>query len=76
LHSPDEIERRLRRINRNLSTTSPTRAAEIIIDGIKRRRARIIVGPDARLLSWIQRIFPRRYFAIANKISGGKLSET
>jgi NAD(P)-dependent dehydrogenase (short-subunit alcohol dehydrogenase family) len=33
-HSPDEIERRLRRINRNLSTTSPKRAAEIIINGI------------------------------------------
>ena len=75
-HSPDEIERRLRRINRNLSTTSPDRAAEIIIRGINARAPRIIVGPDARLLSWIQRIFPKRYFAIANAISRGKLSET
>ena len=75
-HSPDEIERRLKRINRNLSTTSPTRAAEIIINGIKARRVRIIVGPDARILSWIQRVFPKRYFAIANAISRGKLSET
>lgn len=75
-HSPDEIERRLRRINRNLATTSPDRAAEIIINGIKRRRERIIVGPDARMLSWIQRIFPKRYFAIANAISRGKLKET
>ncbi|MGB7203586.1 MAG: SDR family NAD(P)-dependent oxidoreductase [Pyrinomonadaceae bacterium] len=75
-HSPDEIERRLKRINRNLSTTSPTRAAEIIIRGINARAPRIIVGSDARLLSWIQRIFPKRYFAIANAISRGKLSET
>lgn len=76
VHSPDEIERRLKRINRNLSTTSPERAAEIIINGIKGRRVRIIVGPDAKILSWIQRIFPKRYFAIANAISRGKLSET
>ncbi|MFN0141301.1 MAG: SDR family NAD(P)-dependent oxidoreductase [Pyrinomonadaceae bacterium] len=76
VHSPDEIERRLKRINRNLSTTSPARAAEIIIRGINARAPRIIVGSDARLLSWIQRIFPKRYFAIANAISRGKLSET
>lgn len=76
VHSADEIERRLKRINRNLSTTSPTRAAEIIISGIMARAPRIIVGPDARLLSWIQRAFPKRYFAIANAISRGKLSET
>lgn len=76
VHSPDEIERRLKRMNRNLSTTTPNRAAEIIVRGIKNRNPRIIVGPDARILSLIQRLFPNRYFAIADKITGGKLSET
>lgn len=76
VHTPDEIERRLKRINRNLSTTTPDRAAEIIINGIKKRSPRILVGPDAQLLSWIQRLFPKRYLAIANAISGGKLKET
>ncbi|HMS08124.1 MAG TPA: SDR family NAD(P)-dependent oxidoreductase [Pyrinomonadaceae bacterium] len=75
-HTAEEIERRLKRINRNLSTTTPDRAAEIIIKGIKNRSPRIIVGPDAQLLSWIQRLFPKRYLAIANAISGGKLKET
>lgn len=75
-HTADEIERRLKRINRNLSTTTPDRAAEIIIKGIRKRSPRIIVGPDAQLLSWIQRLFPKRYLAIANAISGGKLKET
>lgn len=75
-HTADEIERRLKRINRNLSTTTPDRAAEIIVNGIKKRSPRIIVGPDAQLLSWIQRLFPKRYLAIANAISGGKLKET
>ena len=75
-HTAEEIERRLKRINRNLSTTTPDRAAEIIVNGIKKRSPRIIVGPDAQLLSWIQRLFPNRYLAIANAISGGKLKET
>ncbi len=75
-HTADEIERRLKRMNRNLSTTKPDRAAEIIIKGIKKRSPRIIVGPDAQLLSWIQRLFPKRYLAIANAISRGKLKET
>lgn len=76
VHTPDEIERRLKRINRNLSTTTPDRAAETIIHGIKKRSPRILVGPDAQLLSWIQRLFPKRYLAIANAISGAKLKET
>lgn len=75
-HTAEEIERRLKRINRNLSTTTPDRAAEIIIKGIKKRSSRIIVGPDAQILSRIQRLFPKRYLAIANAISGGKLKET
>ncbi len=72
----EEIDRRLKKMNRNLSTTKPDRAAEIIVSGIKARSPRIIVGPDARIISWIQRAFPRRYFAIADRLSGGKLSET
>jgi NAD(P)-dependent dehydrogenase (short-subunit alcohol dehydrogenase family) len=75
-HTAEEIERRLKKMNRNLSTTTPDRAAEIIIKGIKKRSPRIIVGPDAQLLSWIQRLFPKRYLAIANAISGGKLNDT
>lgn len=75
-HSEDEIARRLKKMNRNLSTTKPDRAAEIIVSGIKAKSPRIIVGPDARIISWIQRAFPRRYFAIADWLSGGKLSET
>lgn len=68
-----EIEERREKINRNLSRTSPERAAEIIVRGIKRRNPRIIVGADARLLGFIARTFPRRHFSIINFISGGRL---
>jgi len=47
---------------------SPERAAEIILDGVRRGRRRIVVGTDARLISAIQRLFPAAYqrlFAIA-----------
>ncbi len=61
--------------NKLLSRTSPDRAAEIIINGIKARQPRIIVGPDAALLSRIARLFPQRYLAVANKLSGGSLKQ-
>ena len=41
--------------------TSPERAAAIIIRGIKRRRRRVLIGPDARLLDWIVRLLPGSY---------------
>ncbi len=47
--------------------TSPERAAEIILDGAARGRRRVLVGPDAKRLSFIQRLFPQSY---ARLISG------
>ena len=71
-----EIAQKKKRINRNLSRTSPEQAAETIVRGIKARRPRIIVGTDAQIVSRIARIFPRRYLALINLISGGGLKET
>jgi NAD(P)-dependent dehydrogenase (short-subunit alcohol dehydrogenase family) len=47
-------------------------AAETIVRGIKAKRARIIVGGDARVLSLIQRLFPRNYIRVAERLSGMK----
>ncbi|MEZ5428378.1 MAG: SDR family NAD(P)-dependent oxidoreductase [Pyrinomonadaceae bacterium] len=68
-----QIEARRERINRDLSRTTPEQAAEIIVNGIKARNPRILIGGDARLLSLIARIFPRRYFAIINFMTGGRM---
>lgn len=38
--------------------TSPGKAARIIISGMKRNKARIIVGPDARICDYMTRLFP------------------
>jgi len=39
----------------------PEQAAEIIINGLSKRKARILVGNDAKLLSFVQRCMPTLY---------------
>ena len=39
----------------------PSRAAKIILDGVKKKRTRIFVGLDAKLLDLSQRLFPKNY---------------
>lgn len=68
-----EIKEKREKENRNLSRTTPDQAAEIIVRGIKDKKTRILIGADARLLSFITRIFPRRYFSVIDLISGGRL---
>lgn len=69
----EEIEERRAKENEKLNRTTPDQAAEIIVRGIKARNPRILIGTDARLLSSINRIFPRRYFSIMDFMSGGRL---
>lgn len=73
--SEKELAERREKMNKNLSRTTPEQAAEIIVKGIKKRSPRILIGVDARLLSVINRIFPRRYFSLINFISGGRLKD-
>lgn len=73
--SEKELAERREKMNKNLSRTTPEQAAEIIVNGIKKRKPRILIGIDARLLSVINRIFPRRYFSLINFLSGGRLKD-
>jgi len=45
----------------HLSLTTSEKAAAVIVKGIKTRRARILIGPDAYLLDILQRLFPALY---------------
>ena len=54
--------------------TNPDEAAATIIRGVKKRKTRILIGSDAYQISWIQRLFPLRYFNILDRLSGGQLS--
>ncbi len=41
--------------------TSPDRAAEVILDGVKKDKRRILIGGDARVISGVQRLLPTLY---------------
>lgn len=58
-----------------VARTTPEQAAEIIVEGIKAKNPRILIGSDAAQMSLILRLFPKRYFKIMDRISGGMLSK-
>lgn len=58
-----------------LARTTPEQASDVIIKGIKAKNPRILIGSDARQISLVQRIFPKRYFKIMDAIMGGMLSK-
>ena len=47
--------------NDNMLRTSPDKAAEVILRGVERNRRRVIIGMDARLMDWLQRLLPAAY---------------
>jgi NADP-dependent 3-hydroxy acid dehydrogenase YdfG len=47
-----------------IARTTPERAAEVIHEGVKRGRSRILVGPDAYLFEALSRLAPTRYFDV------------
>jgi len=51
-----------------LARTSPEQAAQVIIEGIKSGRPRILIGGDARLLDGIQRLLPASYPKLLAKL--------
>src|SRR6195256_5271632 len=46
----------VRTFDTKLASTSPQKAARIILDGVRKNRARVLVGPDAKILDLIVRV--------------------
>lgn len=44
-----------------LARTTPDRAAEVIVTGIKKNKGRILIGMDAKILDIVQRLMPASY---------------
>ena len=63
---PDEVERN-RKIAQRLLRLQPEKAAAIIVDGIERRRERVLVGSDAKAASWLERLVPVSYWKLMKK---------
>lgn len=51
-----------------LARTTPEQAARIIVNGIKARHPRILIGKDAHVLDFLQRLLPTHYSWVLNKL--------
>jgi NADP-dependent 3-hydroxy acid dehydrogenase YdfG len=56
--------------DKKLATTSPQKAARIILDGVRKNRARVLVGPDAKALDIIVRVTGSGYQRLMSSIMG------
>jgi short-subunit dehydrogenase len=61
--SPEEVERRRERA-RKLLRLPPEVAGETIVRGVERRKARVLVGYDARAVSLLARVLPVSYWKV------------
>jgi short-subunit dehydrogenase len=62
----DEAAKRIKRINA-LLTMPPETAGEIIVRGVERRKARVLVGSDAKFAALIERLMPVNYWNILGR---------
>jgi NAD(P)-dependent dehydrogenase (short-subunit alcohol dehydrogenase family) len=62
-----EIAERQERIAR-LLRMPPAKAGDIIVRGVERRQARILVGSDAKLGALVERLLPVSYWAVLSRL--------
>jgi NAD(P)-dependent dehydrogenase (short-subunit alcohol dehydrogenase family) len=62
----EEIARR-RALAKKALTMPPAAAGEIIVKGIERRSARVLVGNDAKFLAFLERLAPISYWKIFSR---------
>ncbi|MGV0745501.1 SDR family NAD(P)-dependent oxidoreductase [Mycolicibacterium sp. XJ870] len=56
--------------DKKLANTTPQRAAVIILDGVRKNKARVLVGPDAKVLDLIVRITGSGYQRLFQSVVG------
>lgn len=68
--TPTEWKQQGTKLFDKLARTSPEEAANVIVEGIKSRNVRILIGSDAKAISLISRLFPKTYLAILERLNG------
>lgn len=61
----DEMQTRFKKA----AITTPQKAAEIILNGVAKGKRRVVVGRDAKFLSFVQRLFPQSYTRFTKKLT-------
>ncbi|KZZ13771.1 hypothetical protein A3758_13720 [Oleiphilus sp. HI0118] len=51
-----------------VALTTPEKAAKVIEKGMRKRSPRILIGPDATLVDWFGRLWPKSYSKIINPL--------
>lgn len=54
-----------------VARTTSEKAADVIIKGVKKGKKRILIGWDARVIDWLQRLFPVGYGRLFGLLTGG-----
>ena len=70
----EEIEAGLRQAEQNL-VMPPSKASDIILRGVERRRPRVLVGKDAHILHWLERLMPSSYWGLMARRLGRAKTE-
>jgi NAD(P)-dependent dehydrogenase (short-subunit alcohol dehydrogenase family) len=73
-NTPKEWQEQAGKFFDKVARTSPETAAETIVRGIKARNPRILIGSDAYAISFLSRLFPRKYLGLMERLSGHKMS--
>jgi short-subunit dehydrogenase len=68
--TPTEWKQQGTKLFDRLAKTSPEEAANIIVEGIKNKNTRILIGSDAKAISLISRLFPKKYLGILERLNG------
>jgi len=68
--TPTEWKQQGTKLFDRLAKTSPEEAANVIVEGIKNKNTRILIGSDAKAISLISRLFPKKYLGILERLNG------
>jgi short-subunit dehydrogenase len=73
-NTPEEWKQQGAKFFDRVARTTPEDAAETIVRGIERKDPRILIGNDAKQISAISRLFPRKYLSVIERLAGHKMS--
>ncbi len=71
--TPEEYKAQGIKFFNKVAVTSPEEAARVILEGIKKENPRILIGKDAKMINSIQRLFPKKYLKMIERIAGHRL---
>jgi NADP-dependent 3-hydroxy acid dehydrogenase YdfG len=62
--------------DKKLASTSPQKAARIILDGVRKNKARVLVGPDAKILDLMVRLTGSGYQRLVAQVTSKAIPAT